>query len=346
MLKKRAFSFAAALLMTVSAWSCGNTQPKAEPEEKTTAAETTEPATEAEKETSGKSGSKDGGIDLTFGMLGYVKKSKRSSANANASTLFKAVNTVLVEEEKKFADNIIYSVTDEDNELNKGVNKYFTPIEPLEYIIVPDEYGQPKLILCSKNTKKDDYVGAFGDSAVINDLREKTWSEVLKIYGFDEGGYTDTKLEEDDFGNNGSESSNFTGSVLPVWVNGNGDEIDYENMSRLDLLALSIGMEYILGESDKPFFYYGRWGAEEPFTADVPWEVPEHGDMEFTIELQGFETGRVMCWEIGTAKSLVGKYNFKGERKFLSDSDWDEILEYMGYTQGEYLEYDTQDERE
>ena len=180
MLKNRAFAFAAALLMTVSAWSCGKTEPKAELEEVTTAAETTEPTTAEEEQSSEGSKKKGEGIDLTFGMLGYVKKSKRSSANASASTLYKAVTTVLVDEEKKFADNIIYSNTDEDNEFNKNVKKYFEPIDPLEYIIVPDEYGQPSLMICSKNTKNDDYVGAYGNSAVISDLREKTWPEILK----------------------------------------------------------------------------------------------------------------------------------------------------------------------
>ena len=51
-----------------------------------------------------------------------------------------------------------------------------------------------------------------------------------------------------------------------------------------------------------------------------------------------------MCWENGTDKTLVGKYNLKGERQYLSGSSWDEVLEYFGYTQGEYVEYNM-DER-
>ena len=110
MLKKRAFAFMAALLMTASAAGCGKKEPAAEQKaEVTTAAKTTEPATTAAGE---KKSDKDGkGIDLTMGMLSYVKKSRKSSANAAASTLYKAINTVLVDKGQKFADNVIYSHT-------------------------------------------------------------------------------------------------------------------------------------------------------------------------------------------------------------------------------------------
>lgn len=340
-MNKKIFAFAAALLMTVSAFGCGNTGAGTDPddEETVTSAEATEPTTEEEESTDENTDRDGSGIDLSFGMLGYVKKSKKSSANSAASSLYKASNTVLVDEEKKIAGDIVYSNTGEDNGFDQCIRKYFEPIDPLDYIIETDEYGQPKLILCSKAKKNDDYVGVFGDTKDIDELRDMRWQEVLDRYGFKYGAYTDIGLEDYDDSYQSTESSNYTGTVFPEWVNGNGDKIDYENMSDLDLLALSIGMEYIWGESDKPFYYYGKWGADEPFTAAVPWKVPEHGDIEFVIELQGFETGRVMCWEVGSDKSQVGKYNFKGDRQYLSDSSWDEILEYMGYTQGEYVEY-------
>ena len=66
MLKKRAFAFAAALIMTVSAVSCGKTEQKAGSEIETTAA--VPDTTASEGSTSEKSDKK--GIDLSFGMLG------------------------------------------------------------------------------------------------------------------------------------------------------------------------------------------------------------------------------------------------------------------------------------
>lgn len=332
MLKKKAFAFMAALLMTASAAGCGKKEPAAEHQpEVTTAEETTEPTTTAAGE---KKYDKDGkGIDLTLGMLSYVKKSKKSSANATASTLYKAINTVLVDKGQKFADNVIYSHTDGTDELNKYMHDtYYSPEEDIEYIMSADDDGYPLWLLCSKNTKKDDYVGVFGGNSRADELREMNWADVLKIYGYEQGKYSDIRLEKD-------ESAYNTQPAQKSISFGDGRTINYQELDNLDLMALSIGMEYDFGTSQKPFYLYGVFGKDEPFTADVPWEMPEHGDVEFVIEMEGVQIGRVMCWETGTDKSLVGSYNLHGGRYYLSDSSWDEILEYFGYTQGEYVEY-------
>lgn len=329
MLKKRAFAFAAALIMTVSAVSCGKTEQKAGSEIETTAA--VPDTTASEGSTSEKSDKK--GIDLSFGMLGYVKKSKKSSANANASTLYKSIYSSITDIEKKFADNVIYSHTDGDDELDKYVREtYFTSDHDIEYILSTDNSGYPLWIICSRNTKSDDYVGVYGDNSRADELREMNWANVLKIYGYEQGEYTDVRLENEDFERTTEPQNQSIGF-------GDGRSIDYNELDDLDLMALSIGMEYNFGTVQKPLYMYGVFGKDEPFTADVPWEMPEHGDTEFVIEMDGVQIGRVMCWETGTDKSLVGNFNLHGERYYLSDSSWDDILEYFGYTQGEYVEF-------
>lgn len=332
MLKSRAFAFVAALLMTVSAAGCGKTEPTAETKpESTTAVQTTESSTAA---TGDKTSDKEGeGIDLTFGMLGYVKKSKKSSANANASTLYKAICTVLTDKEQKVADNVVYSHTDGTDELNMAVNEtYFDPQEDIEYIMAMDDNGYPLWVICSKNTKKDDYVGVFGNNSRADELREMNWADVLRVFGYEQGEYSAIKLENEDFDKTAESKTQSIGF-------GDGRSVNYSELDDLDLMALSIGMEYNFGTVQKPLYMYGVFGKDEPFTADVPWEMPEHGDMEFVIEMEGVQIGRVMCWETGTDKSLVGSFNLCGERYYLSDSSWDEILEYFGYTQGEYIEF-------
>ena len=336
-MNRRALTCALAVLLTVSVFGCGREDKRADPEENTTAAETTAStapasAEETQEENAARRKNKDG-----FGMLGYVRKSKKSSENSIAATLTRAMCCVLVDKEKKIAGDVVYSHSDGEDELNKNVrDTYFSPAEDIEYIMGTDESGYPKWLLCSKNTNKDRYVGVYGNIDNANELRDMKWPEVLKLYSFREKEYTGITLENDVQADQDVQTQRIT--------LGDGTPIKYEGLDRLDLLALSIGMEYMVGVSQKPFCYYGRWGADEAFTADVPWEVPEHGDMEFIIELSGFEIGRVMCWETDTDKSLVGKYNFKGERQYLSGSSWDEVLEYFGYTQGEYVEYNM-DER-
>ena len=339
-MRNRVFAFAAALILTLAASSCGKTAQghKDEDEDITTADVTAETVTTAaeEQETDEKDG--DG---LTIGMLGYVKKSRKASANANASTLYKSIACLLQDYNKKFGNDIIYSNTRVGGFNRKLRETYFYSVDELDYIISVDEYGQPVWVLCSRGKKAE--TGAYGDIEDIDELRDMKWNEVLQKYGFEQSEYTDIELEDIDYESSSSQSQQPGGGYNPTASQSitmvDGNSINYQEVDDLDLIALSIGMEYDFGISQKPFFYYGVFGRDEPFTADVPWEMPEHGDVEFVIEMTGAEIGRVMCWEKDTDKSLVGSYNLRGERYYLSDSNWDEILEYFGYTQGEYIEY-------
>lgn len=319
-MKNRAFTFAAVFLMTLSAFSCGSTEQRAEKAENTQAAtmetQTTAPTDAAEKS------DKKGSADLSFGMMKYVKKSRRASADSAAFSLKNAMSSVIIDNEQKFANDMIYSNTGV-GEFNKQIHEtYFDPDDELDYIVKMDEYGYPKWLLCCEGKKKRDYVGVYGDVEDAEEIKDMKWKDVLEKFGFEYGEYTDIKLEK-------AEHIQPSAST----------NIKYEGLDDLDLLALTIVWEYNIGTSQKPFYLYGKWGKDEPFTADLPWKAPEHGDMEFVIEMSGFQIGRVFCWEIGSDKSQVGMVNINGERYYLSESSWDEILSYFGYTQGEYIEY-------
>ena len=249
-------------------------EPAAEREaEATTAAKTTEPATTAAGE---KKSDKDGkGIDLTMGMLSYVKKSRKSSANATASTLYKAINTVLVDKGQKFADNVIYSHTDGTDELNKYMHDtYYSPEEDIEYIMSADDDGYPLWVLCSKNTKKDDYVGAFGSNSRADELREMNWADVLKIYGYEQGEYSDIRLEKD-------ESAYNTQPAQKSISFGDGRTINYRSLTTLTLWRC-LSAWSTLRHLRSPYLY-GVFGKDSPLPL-MTWEMPEHGDIELSLK--------------------------------------------------------------
>lgn len=327
MLKNRVFAFAAALLMTAAAAGCGKTEPAVGTEtEATTAVRTEEPSTAAPTEKASDKGGK--GVDLTFGMLGYVKKSKKSSANANASTLYKAITTVLVDKEQKISDNVIYSHTDGADELNKYMHDtYYSPEDDIEYIMSADDNGYPQWVLCSKNTKKDDYVGVFGNNSRADELREMNWADVLKMFGYEQGEYSEVRLEK------------FEYNTEPVTVQRTALDLDDPDVMESCMLASTIGWEYNRGIPDMPLYLYGKWSKDTQFTADLDWEVPEHGDIEFILEMYGSDVGRVLCWDTARDKKYVGDSDMGYGYNSFAGRTWDEVLEYFGYKQGEYVEY-------
>ena len=115
-MEKRAFLFGLALLAAVSISGCKSPSEKTGKEDNSTIAakETTVSETTTRKKNKEKTG-----------MLGYVEKSKQSSANANAKTLYHSVRSVLMDDEKKIANDIIYTKTGE-GEFGEKVNKYFS----------------------------------------------------------------------------------------------------------------------------------------------------------------------------------------------------------------------------
>ena len=326
---KRALLLSLALITAAAPFSCGRTEQKTETSssERETAAETT--AAETSEKTTSAENKKDGkGIDLSFGMLGYVKKSKKSSANANASTLYKAICTVLTDKERKVADNVVYSHTESEDELNKTVREtYFNPEKDLEYIMSLGEDGFPEWIICSCNTKKDDYVGVFGNNSRADELREMNWAEVLKVFGYEQGEYSEVRLEK------------IEPSTETVSAQGTALDLDDPDVMESCMLASTIGWEYNRGISDMPLYLYGKWSKDTPFTADFDWEVPQHGDIEFILEMYGRDVGRVLCWDTARDKKYVGDSDMGYGYNSFAGRTWDEVLEYFGYKQGEYVDY-------
>ena len=322
---KRAFLFGLALLATVSVSGCKSPSEKNGKEDNSTTV--TDETTTAKENTVSETTTRRKNKEKT-GMLGYVEKSKQSSANANAKTLYHSVMSVLTDDEKKIANDIIYTKTGE-GEFGEKVNKYFIELDPLEYIVIPDEHGQPKVVLCCSGTSRKDKVGIYGDIEDADDIKELKWKKVLEKFGLEYGKYTDIELEKFDY------SSNYS------YTHEEPQGIDFEDVDALEScdLASAIAWEYNLGETDIPVYLYGKWSKDTVFTADIDWEIPKHGDIEYVIEFNGFSVSKVFCWDTERDKKYVGDTDFGYGYTNFVDKTWDDVLEYYGYKQGEYVEY-------
>ncbi|WP_028516870.1 hypothetical protein [Ruminococcus flavefaciens] len=324
---KKLFLTVLVLGMAASSFGCGKESSKSE--EKNSAKETTTEA--AEEETTKKDNKGGDALDgLSLGMLGYVEKSKQTSANINAKTLYHSVMCVLTDEEKKIANDIIYTKTGE-GEFGEKVNEYFAELAPLEYIVIPDDYGQPKAIICCGGTSRKDKVGVYGDIGDADEIREMKWKKVLEKFGLEYKNYTDIELEKDDL-------SNYS------YTHEEPQGIDFDDADAVKScdLAAAIAWEYNRGEEDIPVYLYGKWSKDTPLTVlaeETDWEVPEHGDIEYVLEYNGFSVINVFCWDTECDKKYVGDADMGyGYTNFVGKT-WDDVLEYYGYKQGEYVEY-------
>lgn len=327
---KKLFLTVLALSMAASSFGCGKESSKSE--EKSSKAEKTTEATEiAEEDTTKKDKDSGDALDeLSLGMLGYVEKSKQTSANVNAKTLYHAVVTVLTDDEKKIANDIIYTKTGE-GEFGKKVKEYYSDTDDIEYIVIPDEYGQPKAVICCGGTSRKDKVGIYGDIEDADEIREMKWKKVLEKFGFEYKKYTDIELEKDD-------RSNYS------YTREEPQGIDFDDADAVEScdLAAAIAWEYNRGEEDIPVYLYGKWSKDTPLTVlaeETDWEVPEHGDIEYVLEYNGFSVINVFCWDTERDKKYVGDANMGyGYTNFVGRT-WDDVLDYYGYKQGEYVEY-------
>ena len=320
---KRALLLSLALLSASVSFSCGKesrrSEEKSEPETTTEAQETTE-----KKDKSGS------GLDLSLGMMGYVKKSKTASANMNAKSIYNSILCVLVDEESKFGNDIIYTKTGE-GDFGEKVNKYFVNDKEFEYIIIPDETGQPKAVICCSGTSRKDKVGIYGDIEDADDIRELKWKKVLAKFGLEYGEYTDIKLEDEDYGYNSYNNSSYQEPK--------GYDLDDKDLMESCDLAAAIAWEYNRGENDIPVYLYGKWSKDAPFTSDFDWEIPEHGDIEYVLEYNGYSVTKLFCWDTARDKKYVGDCDLGYGYLNFVDRTWDDVLEYYGYKQGEYVDY-------
>lgn len=320
-MKKRAILFALALLTAQAAFSCGKTETQTSISEEETTAAATEAVTEESTESTTKR--KSSGSGLGFGMMGYVKKSRMSAANANAASLYKSVCTVLVDDQQKISCDMIYSNTDENNELNKRMSDYFTPLDPLDYIMGVYENGQPKWLLCSRNNSKDRYVGVYGDIENAEELRDMKWADVLAHFGFNEKEYTDIPLEQD-------ESMNNAVQERPTL------DLQDKNIADPCILAGSIAYELYNSSDSEITDCYGIWSKDKPFTEADEDDIPEHGDIEYIVITNSLGIGNVFCWDCDRDKSYVGDSEFGFGYENVIGMNWDEVLEKYNYKQGEY----------
>ncbi len=331
---KRVLLLSLALLTAASSFGCGKESSKSE--EKSSSKETTTETTEAEEEKTTKKDKKGGDVldELSLGMMGYVEKSKQTSANVKAKTLYHSVVCVLTDDEQKIANDIIYTKTGE-GEFGKKVKEYFSDTEDIEYIVIPDDYGQPKSIICCEGTSRKDKVGVYGDIEDADELKELKWKKVLEKFGLEYGKYTDIKLEKDD--------NSYTGSNYNT-TREEPQGIDFDDIDALEScdLAAAIAWEYNRGENDIPVYLYGKWSKDTPFTAITEggdWETPKHGDIEYVMEYNGFSVSKVYCWDTDRDKKYVGDTDFGYGYTNYVGKTWDDVLDYYGYKQGEYVEY-------
>lgn len=326
---KRTFLFGLVLLAAVSASGCKSSSEKNGKEdnsttaaEETTAAEMTTAAEDtASAETTTRKKKKE-----KSGMRGYLEKSRKARASSYAMSMLHEAEFFLLDKECVADQDILYSCTSE-GELGKYLreNCLLKDDKDIEFIMMFSDKGVPdRLILC-KEYDDDDYVGFCGDVKDSDILSDVKWSEVLKQYGFTKGEYTGLKLKKDN----------------TVYTTEPRRELDLEDEDMLEscILASSIGWEFNRGTSDIPFYLYGKWSKDAPFTADFDWEVPEHGDIEYILVFNGFSVSQVFCWDTERDKKYVGDSDMGfGYTNFI-DKTWDDVLEYYGYTQGEYVEY-------
>ncbi len=313
---KRTFLFGLVLLAAVSASGCASSSDKTEKEENTTSA--AEETTAAET-TSRKKKEKSG-------MRGYLEKSRKARASSYAMSMLHEAEFFLLDKECVADQDILYSCTSE-GELGKYLRDscLLKDDEDIEFIMMFSDKGVPdRLILC-KEYDDESYVGFCGDVKDSDILSDVKWSEVLKQYGFSKGKYTDLKLKKDN----------------TVYTTEPRRELDLDDpdVEASCILASTIGWEFNRGTSDIPVYLYGKWSKDTPFTADFDWEVPEHGDIEYILEFNGFSVSQVFCWDCDRDKKYVGDSDMGfGYTNFI-DKTWDDVLEYYGYTQGEYVEY-------
>ena len=328
---KRVLLMCLALLTAASSFGCGKDGSKSK--EKSSK---TEKTTEATEEETTKKDKKGGDVldEMSLGMLGYVEKSKQTSANINAKTLFHSVMCVLTDDEKKIANDIIYTKTGE-GEFGEKVHEYFSELDPLEYIIIPDDNGQPEAVICCSGTSRKDKVGIYGDIEDADEIREMKWKKVLEKFGLEYGKYTDIELEKAEY--------DYTGSNYSA-TQEEPRGIDFDDVDAVEScdLAAAIAWEYNRGENDIPVYLYGKWSKDTPLTVlaeETDWEVPKHGDIEYVLEYNGFSVTNIFCWDTERDKKYVGDANMGyGYTNFVGKT-WDDVLDYYGYKQGEYVEY-------
>ena len=335
---KRILLLSLALITAASSFGCGKESSKSE--EKSSKAETTAEATEeAEEETTkkDKKDSKGGDVldEMSLGMLGYVEKSKQTSANVNASSIYKSIMTVLTDEESKFSGNIIYAKAGE-GDFGEKLSEYYSPLNELEYVAIIDDYGQPKAVMCCEGTSRKDKVGVYGDVEDADDIRDMKWKKVLEKFGLEYGEYTDIKLEKVD--------NSYTGSNYNT-TREEPQGIDFDDIDAVEScdLAAAIAWEYNRGENDIPVYLYGKWSKDTPLTALaeewVDFDIPKHGDIEYVMEYNGFSVTKVYCWDTERDRKYVGDADMGyGYTNFVGKT-WDDVLDYYGYKQGEYVEY-------
>ena len=317
---KRAIILSLALMLTLSCFGCGKDAQKAAPKSE-------ENTTEATETTEASSKYKDcKGVDLSLGMLDYVEKSRKSSANSTANVLFKAMLTVFVDHSWQCEQEIVYGTTAE-GEVSEEMKKYFTDDKDFEYIVGFTDDGQPEWLICCGGTSRKDIVGIYGDVEDADGIRELKGKKVLAKYGFEYQKYTDFTVKEYEYTTSQQERP----------------ELDLDDPDVMDscMLACTIGWEYNRGMPDMPLYRYGKWSKDTPFTSDFDWEVPEHGDIEYIVVMYGDEIGRVLCWDTSRDKKYVGDSDMGfGYGRSYADMTWDDVLKDFGYTQGEYIEYD------
>ena len=317
---KRAIIFSLALMLTLSCFGCGKDEQKAAPksEENTTeAAETTE-ASEKYKDCKG--------VDLSLGMLDYVEKSRKSSANSTANVLFKAMLTVFVDHSWQCEQEIVYGTTAE-GEVSEEMKKYFTDDKDFEYIVGFTDDGQPEWLICCGGTSRKDIVGIYGDVEDADGIRELKWKKVLDKYGFEYQKYTDFTVKEYEYTTAQQERQEL--------------DLDDPDVEASCMLAVAIQKELYMTWEEDTLYLYGKWSKDTPFNKSSDWEFPEHGDIEYIVVMYGDEIGRVLCWDTSRDKKYVGDSDMGfGYGRSYADMTWDDVLKDFGYTQGEYIEYD------
>lgn len=128
---------------------------------------------------------------LVPSMLGYTKKSKQSSMNSNASTLFKVGNTALIELDEEKKDIKGYYIISSDNSRNQAVPfdvekfrektaNYFNKIGEYEYFMVCRDGAVEYTAIAKSWGDKSDYIGTYPPSNI----------DGIRLYRVDSSGYT------------------------------------------------------------------------------------------------------------------------------------------------------------
>ena len=130
-------------------------------------------------------------------MMGYVKKSKKASANASASSLYKAANTALVEmDEEDELPNVDGALVCSDDSKNINVpddfdtekfidkmNEYFPDIEKMDWFVILD-MGCASYVVVDKN--EIDQIGVYPQNMFLDSNLELINDESIIKKSFDE----------------------------------------------------------------------------------------------------------------------------------------------------------------